>query len=348
MATITLFENIVATQIMKVPTWARVTVYLLSFIVLVYMTIFPKFIDGEVRVYKGSDFEGSYQPFIDADIGIKYHGRPFSTPTSVKGDWSLPMLDSAIKVSGDIDLRIEYTSATGEDLFMSVSVPRSIALMDNVLIGYNESTTQKFKLLNKINTESGSPDDQAKTSTESFFINSAYAQERYQKEFNPVKNEIENLVKNIRKEMPNGELSYSEKKVIQADIEEKYKIKLNSVDVKQSKSVDDLTKLSVTKIISKSGGDNYAYYGSFDGDGNWSDRFFDVVNESPAQAPQVGDIVKATGSVNIRSGYIEYSWLKGWENKPVIGVVKADEEFLIEEVKLVAGDYVWVKLHQVD
>lgn len=347
MAVPTVFESIIANQFLKIPTWARIITYFVCLIVLVYQVVFPKFIDGEVRDYKGESFDGSFAPYRDAKVGTKYHGRFVATATNDKGDWSLPMLDSAI--TGDIDLRIEYLSPDGETLYESVTVPRKTALMDNVLIGYNASTTQKFKLLNEIDVETVSPDDRAGAPVGFNFINSVYAQEKYQQQYEPVKKEIDNVVQTLRPSATSsGDLSYPEKKAIQKDIETKYNIQLDTVDIQKSKSIDDLSKIAVTKIIAKSGVDNYAYYGNFNAGGNWAERFFKIVNDNPKRAPQSGDIVEATGTVNIRAGYIEYSWLKGWENKPVIGTINPGEKFLIEEVKRVAGDYVWVKLHPVD
>jgi hypothetical protein len=52
--------------------------------------------------------------------------------------------------------------------------------------------------------------------------------------------------------------------------------------------------------------------------------------------------------VNVRSGCIEYTLLGGWQNKPSTGVVNPQETFLVEEVKQIAGDYVWVKLRRID
>ncbi len=347
MAVPTIFESIIANQFLKIPSWARIITYFVCLIVIVYQVIFPKFIDGEVRDYKGDSFEGSFAPYRDAKVGTKYHGRFVATATSEKGDWSLPLLDSAI--TGDIDLRIEYLSPTGETLYESVIVPRKTALMDNVLIGYNANTTQKFKLLNQLDADDVSPNDSAGAPIGFNFINSVFAQEKYQQQYAPVKSEIDNVVQSLRPSATSsGELSYSEKKAIQADIESRYNIKLSTIDIQQSKSADDLSKIAVTRIIAKSGVDNYAYYGNFNAGGNWDECFFKVIGDNPKRAPQFGDIVEATGTVNIRSGYIEYSWLKGWENKPVIGSINPGEKFLIEEVKRVAGDYVWVKLHPVD
>ena len=347
MALPTVFESIIANQFLKIPPWARIVTYFVCLLVIVYQVLFPKFIDGEVRNYKGDNFEGSFAPYRDANVGTKYHGRFIATSTSDKGDWSLPLLDSVI--TGDIDLRIEYLSPTGETLYESVTVPIKTALMDDVLIGYNANTQQKFKLLNQIVDEIP-PDDTAGSPVGFVFMSSAYAQEKYQQQYAPVKSEIDNVIQTLRPATPaaSAELSYSEKKAIQADIETKYNIKLDTTDIQQSKSTEDLTKIAVTKIIAKSGADNYAYYGKFNAAGNWAERYFNTLDDSTSRTPKSGDIVQATATVNIRAGYIEYSWLKNWENKPVIGTINPGEKFLIEEVKRIAGDYVWVKLHPVD
>lgn len=343
----TVLESIIANQFLKIPSWARIITYFVCLIVIVYQVIFPKFIDGEVRDYKGEDFKGSFSPNRDTKVGTKYHGRFIATVTSAKGDWSLPLLDSAI--TGDIDLRIEFLSPKGETLYESVIVPRTIALMDNVLIGYNANTTQKFKLLNVVDTETVSPDDRAGMPIGFNFITSAYAQEEYQQQYAPVESEINKVVKKLRPSVTTSDdLFYSEKKAIQSDIETKYNIQLDTVDIQQSKSVKDLSKIAVTKIIAKGGVNNYAYYGNFNTSGNWSERYFKIIGSESKRAPQSGDIVVATGTVNIRAGYIEYRWLSGWENKPAIGVINPGDKLLIEEVKRVAGDFVWVKFHLVE
>ena len=340
-------ESIIVGQFLKIPIWARIITYFVCLFVVVYQIVFPKFIDGELHEYQGGGFTGGYAAYRDAKVGTKYHGRLVATATNEHGDWSLPLLDSAI--TGDINLRIEYLSPNGDTLYESVVVPRKMALMSNVVIGYNVNTTQKFKLLNVDESETVSPDDSAAVSSEFNFINSAYAQENYQQKYAPVKTDIDKVVKTLRSDLTtSGDLSYSEKKMIQSDIETKYNIQLNTEDIQQSKSVDDLSKITVTKIIAKSGITNYAYYGKFNANGNWSETFFKVLGDNENRAPQPGDLVESTKAVNIRAGYIENSWLNGWQNKQIIGSINPGDKLLIEEVKRVSGDYVWVKLHLVD
>lgn len=348
MPTPSFFENIIANQFLKIPLWARIVTYFICLLVAIYQILFPKFIDGEIRVYNNNNFSGHFSAYRDAKVGIKYHGRYIYSSTDTDGNWALPFLDSVI--NGDIDLRVEYRALNGEEQRQSISVPRTIAITDNIIIGYNESTSQKFKILNKIDTENEKPNDNASIQLTNEFIRVAYAEDIVQQQYSPIKKAMDDSIGKLRKsDNSKEELTYSEKKVIQSGIEEKYQILLNDSDISQSRSADDLARLATTKILSKNSSPQFAYYGQFDSTGNWADRYFDVVIDGmPARAPKAGDIIQATGKVNIRAGYIEFSWFNGWENKEVIGTISPGDRLLVEEVKYIAGDFVWIKFYRVD
>jgi hypothetical protein len=48
--------------------------------------------------------------------------------------------------------------------------------------------------------------------------------------------------------------------------------------------------------------------------------------------------------VNMREGYIEYDPIKGWTNKPTVGVIRPGQHFEVLEMRLIVEDYIWVKL----
>ena len=351
MPTPTIFESIIANNFLKLPPWARIISYFIFLLVFLYQTLIPKFINGEIKEYTANDFEGEYVPYREARVSVKYDGKPIAAETANAGHWSLPFLYSPINHT-DIDLSIEYRDPNGETLTRSLIVPWKTALTSNIVIGYNPHVTQKFKLLNGANTKNGAPNDTASTSVGFSLISTAYAQDNYKQQYEPVSKEVNDSIGKLRRSKSVGNLTYPEKKAIQADIEKKFNIQLDSNDIQQSKSAEDLTRNTVTKILSKSDTAQYAYayYGNFDQSGNWAERFFNVKvgQDNTARAPQTGDIVESTGTVNIRAGYIDYNLIEGWVNQPVLGNIKPGEKFLIEEVKYIAGDYVWVKIHRID
>jgi hypothetical protein len=87
----------------------------------------------------------------------------------------------------------------------------------------------------------------------------------------------------------------------------------------------------------------FAYYGRRSGRG-WSERNFSVINGKPKDTyPETGDVVIAKVPVNARSGVIEFT-LRGWVNKPTVGLIKPERKLEVKRVETVAGgSHVWIK-----
>ena len=112
-----------------------------------------------------------------------------------------------------------------------------------------------------------------------------------------------------------------------------------------SKSLTEATQaapVTVTPIPSTTtppeGG--YSFFGVRDASGEWTERYFDIENEGN-RPPKQGDRLRATGSVNIRKGYIVYSEA-GWVNKPSIGVLRSGDVVLVSEVREVVNGFWWI------
>jgi hypothetical protein len=86
----------------------------------------------------------------------------------------------------------------------------------------------------------------------------------------------------------------------------------------------------------------FAYYGIRAGSG-WSERNFRVTGKPEDAYPEIGDVVIAEVPVNARSGVIELT-LRGWVNKPTVGLIKTGRKLEVKRVETVAGgSYVWIQ-----
>jgi hypothetical protein len=84
----------------------------------------------------------------------------------------------------------------------------------------------------------------------------------------------------------------------------------------------------------------YSFFGIRDVSGQWSERYFDIEGGGD-RPPRAGDKLVATGSVNVRQGYIVYSDA-GWVNKRSIGVLRKGDVVHIDEVREVVAGFWWV------
>lgn len=354
MAGINVIETIVARQVMKLPPWVRIITYFICLFALIYQILSPKFFNGEVREYAGTGYEGTYSPFPDVGVGIKAEGRPISTTSNEKGDWSLPLLDA--NIFGEIDLRLEFLDEEGNKKFKTVTIPRSLAFTEDIVIGYNRNTPQKFKVLN-IETGAGSrPDDSAYEMVKFSWIRAGIAEEGYVEQFNAAKKRVKEEITQIlgvnvndgQVPAPVKEINFKDKMELKRKLEGEYDIKISVDEIKSCVTSDDVAHIVATKKIIQSSQAKHAYYGRFDSAGGWGERFFKVLDKDDSRVPHLGDIIEAVSPVNIRQDYSEYSLLSGWTNTPATGVIKPGEKLLVEEVKMIASDFVWIKFHSIE
>ena len=86
----------------------------------------------------------------------------------------------------------------------------------------------------------------------------------------------------------------------------------------------------------------WAYVGiSFDQ--NWYEKYF-AWDDDSMRLPQNGDVLTATGSVNLRVAHIRFEENKGWVNSPVIGVIHPKDKVKVLELHTVADGFHWVKV----
>ncbi|GEM_PF-4913980 len=112
-----------------------------------------------------------------------------------------------------------------------------------------------------------------------------------------------------------------------------------------SKILADATKtkpVAPPRIVSTAApaGGGYAFFGVRDASGQWTERYFDIDGDGD-RPPKAGDRLRATGSVNIRQGYIVYADA-GWVNKPSIGVLRRGDLVRVNEVREVVDGFWWV------
>jgi hypothetical protein len=84
----------------------------------------------------------------------------------------------------------------------------------------------------------------------------------------------------------------------------------------------------------------FAFFGIRRSAGDWSERYFSLP-QGGDRPPVVGDEAIATGSVNIRNGYITYG-PSGWFNQPSKGVLRRGERVEVTEIKEVVEGFWWI------
>lgn len=239
----------------------------------------------------------------------------------------------------------------------------------HLVVYHNPDSSPKFYVKNE-KTKADSSRVGVKgavSSTISNFLNTSYAYAQVSNNVNSFKsNNIEKqVISVIKKTISNTSLQihknthlFKDIKItvrdeinLKSNIESKFKIELSSREWSDIETVDDLVKLvdkhvrkSLTKVSREIG---YAYYGIQGNDGKWTKRYFENESIEKTARPEPGDIVKAIGNVNIRAGYIEYKLLRGWVNRKIIGLIKLHDRIFVEEVKAVAGNFVWVKFRRI-
>jgi len=115
--------------------------------------------------------------------------------------------------------------------------------------------------------------------------------------------------------------------------------RITSLIAKQKEAAN---QRATTKAVPYQG---WAYYGLQDPDG-WTERYFKRESGESDALPRVGDIVIATGRVNVREGYIEYSG-SDWVNKALIGVINPDDRLRVVDVYTILNSWIWIKFVRV-
>lgn len=371
-------EQFIAKYFGKMPIAVRVIAYLILLLLFVYTTLLPKFITGEVRE-KDENSMGTYEPYTLGKVSITIEGKEFITDPDKNGKWSLPLMN---KLPQPQSITFWYYVVENEEKkakkFDIVFNGMDLIRGKHLIVYYKPTSDPKFYVETEetIDNQKSTPiDDAAKKSMGSFFsATSAYAQVSNFSGNSKIthglsiidKKDIEKRAINVIKETipnPNSQITYKsslfkdikisaqEESKLKSNIESEFRIAIDSWEWNNIANVDDLVELVakyVTKFspkVSKQVG--YAYYGIQKSDGKWETRYFDNESKKKDGRPEEGNIVKAKGTVNIRAGYIEHKFLRGWVNKEKIGLIEKDDLLLVEEVKSIAGYYVWVKFRRI-
>ena len=86
----------------------------------------------------------------------------------------------------------------------------------------------------------------------------------------------------------------------------------------------------------------YTFYGRYHPNKNRWKRYFNITNRKEyKKRPKVGDRLKATGSVNIRSGVAYYNQ-GNWFNSPRIGGIYKGNIVIVKEVKENPPNFFWI------
>jgi len=107
----------------------------------------------------------------------------------------------------------------------------------------------------------------------------------------------------------------------------------------EGKTARPMAAVPVLNASTPTGG-GFSFFGIRNPSGQWSERYFDIEGGGD-RPPMAGDKLVATGSVNVRQGYIVYSDA-GWVNKRSIGVLRKGDVVRINEVREVVTGFWWV------
>ena len=87
----------------------------------------------------------------------------------------------------------------------------------------------------------------------------------------------------------------------------------------------------------------WVYIGSNFG-GPWKEKYFNWKNDKP-DLPTKGNILKATGSVHLRKGYIKFDSEVGrWVNEDVVGLVRPGDKVKVTGIKEVTTGFYWAEI----
>lgn len=342
-------ENFVAKYFTKMPLWVRVVTYLTLLLLYVYNSLVPGFIYGEIRI-EGEN--NQYDFYTLGQVCITVDGRDIQTDTDKKGKWALPL---ASKIPKNQKIRFSDREGNIDIEFQGIDVLRG----KHLIVYYNTGSGPKFY----IKDSEKSRENILGKLFNIFTISEAIAYNG-EKNRNSTPDEVENTIINeIRKIISNlpenvdknlnlfEKIGRSEEIRLKESIEQKFGIFISAKDWLRITTINDLInsvyshQKSATLNLSNEIG--YAYYGIQLNNGKWHERFFENKNQEKTARPKEGDIVVATGNVNIRSGYIEYKMLRGWINKDIIGLIKPGDQLFAEEVKTIAGNFVWIKFRRI-
>jgi len=340
-------ENFLLNNISKMPLWVRVTSYLVLLALFVYTSLLPEFVDGEIRI---SNEDGSYIYYTLGEVSMVVDGKEISTRLNDKGRWSLPVLE---KIPKDKTISIKYTTRERTQRNFDIILKKSYFLSSRLVVVYhNPDSDQKFYLAEPEDSRGAKVFDQL---LELIAPRISYAgvSPSERDRVNSIVNELaaEQTKDSTVNIFEKYNLDSKDEILLKEAVEEKHKIKIPAQDwlnIKTSNDLDAVISTEQEKTQVKVGTEiGYAYYGIQNNDSTWKERFFDNTSRNPAGRPQVGDVVKATGQVNIRNGYIEYSFFRGWLNKKIIGLIKPGDKLLIDEVKSAAGADVWIRFRRI-
>lgn len=144
--------------------------------------------------------------------------------------------------------------------------------------------------------------------------------------------EIVEIFDNVRKELQN---SIGQTPFIYNDKNGNFKFS----DTPESTEDTDTPQIynSTNKYVNK-----YAFYGRYYPNRNRWRRYFNIISRKEyKKKPRIGDILKARGGVNIRSGAKYYDRGK-WVNLPIIGGIHKGNTIVVKEVKEVAPNFFWI------
>jgi len=123
-----------------------------------------------------------------------------------------------------------------------------------------------------------------------------------------------------------------------ADLRNQVSVMSSQLQASSSVSLPKDT-VSIAPIV-PSGRTGFAFFGIRDESGQWTERYFDVIGGGD-QVPKLGDRLRATGSVNVRRGYIVYG-STGWINRSSIGVLRPGDFVRVDEIREVVTGFWWI------
>lgn len=74
----------------------------------------------------------------------------------------------------------------------------------------------------------------------------------------------------------------------------------------------------------------------------WDEKYFKWKDDND-HIPAKGDVLTATGSVNLRKDRIRFSFGEGWINSPIVGLIQPGEKIRVENTQVVAGGFYWIE-----
>ena len=359
---ISFIEQFLGKYFMKMPEAVRIIIYFILLVVAIYLTLLPKFINGEIRLDMGNE---EYRPYTLGRVSMIIDGREIATYVDSQGKWSLPLVD---KIPTNQTLTFWYQDQNRKERGCELQLGGfDIMRGKHLVVFHDPDKIPRFHMKEEQRNAADKHGTGLSLSPFGILSNLVFAADiNMEPASGSTTGMVENRTVQITKEIiqNNSEsidstaqlykdlhLSTRQEVILKERLEKEFKITIPAQEWQNSVTLGDLVDLVKLhqRLSPEPGPDNsgYAYYGHLNYDEGWKVRHFMNASKQADAGPERGDMVEAINNVNARAGYIEFKLIGGWTNQKKIGLIQPGDRLLVEEVRNI-GSHIWIKYRRLN